>query len=116
MCEHVPDWFGAPVRPESGDIVITDMDEVMIPRITVRDEADAQLLLFALPTYMELRIQQNTVASRKPGADQYALSMEMIEETRRVCALIEAIGDEVSAILDDSNTDTEEESDNDGTD
>jgi hypothetical protein len=95
--------------------VFKDLDE-MTPRITVRDEADAQILLFALPTYMELRIQQNTLASRQPGADQYALSMELIEETRRVCALIEDIGNEVSAILDDSDTDTEEESDNDGTD
>jgi hypothetical protein len=85
--------------------MITDREQNMIPMITVRDSEDAELLMFALQAYMEIRISENNAAARTPGSDQYALSLELIEETRHLCTLIEAIGESVSATLEDDDTD-----------
>lgn len=66
----------------------------MVPRITVRDQADVALLLEALNLHMHLRITELNMDSRKGGADQYALSMTMIAETENVCELVKAIAGE----------------------
>lgn len=63
----------------------------MIPRITVRDDDDAVLIVTALHAYMNARLAAYERAARMPGADQIALSVQAIEATRNVCSLIESI-------------------------
>jgi len=75
----------------------------MIPRIVVRDVQDLDTLIVALQMYMEVRIHENNVASRLPDANQYALSVDLIEETRYICSLIEAMGDSMDAKLEETD-------------
>lgn len=92
---HPEDW-GA----ETGD---------MIPRVTVRDAEDAMLIVMALRTHMHARITELERQAKLPGADQYALSLQTIDETRIMTDLVSAI--EVMPNTDtpsDSATNTEE--------
>jgi hypothetical protein len=84
----------------------------MIPRITLRDYRDAEVLYSALRIYLEARIGVNNLASRQPGADQIKLSLDLIEETRYLCELIEAIGDGIMDPEPTDSPDPEEDDDN----
>jgi hypothetical protein len=81
----------------------TESEPDMIPRIVVRDMQDLDTLLMSLQLYMEIRIRENTTAARLPGANQYGLSLELIEETRYICGLIEAMGDSMDAKLEETD-------------
>jgi hypothetical protein len=72
---------------------MSDQPHEMIPRVTVRDADDAELLLFALRDYMHGRLDFLTTEARKPKADQYALSVQQIQETENVTALMTSIVD-----------------------
>ena len=79
------------------------MDD-MIPRITVRDAVDAEFLICAIRTEMEMRIAAYSAQARKPQADQYQLSHLMIADTTTACELIDAIGNGIVADTTSSNT------------
>ena len=72
---------------------MSDQPNEMIPRVTVRDSDDAEILLFALRDYMHGRLDHLSMEARKPKANQYALSVQQIEETENVTALMTAIVD-----------------------
>jgi hypothetical protein len=82
------------------------MTDDMIPRIVVRDNADAELLFDALKLYLEARIAEEKRDARLPGANQWALSMNLIEETRNLCDLIDTIG---KNIIEEPNTEEKED-------
>jgi hypothetical protein len=67
--------------------------DVMTPRIFVRDGDDMIILVDALRLWMENRIKANRIAAAQPEADQYALSMDLISQTRNVCSLIDLMGE-----------------------
>ena len=83
-------------------------DYDMIPRITVREINDADFLISAIRNEMELRFVALTEMARARGADQYALSLRMIDETRRACELITAISEDVGRNI-TSTTNTEKD-------
>ena len=72
---------------------MSDQPDEMIPRVTVRDADDAELLLHALRDYMHGRLNHLLAESRKPRADQYMLSLQQIAETENVTALMQSIVD-----------------------
>jgi hypothetical protein len=87
---------------------MSDQPHEMIPRVTVRDPDDAELLLFALRDYMHGRLDYLMTEARKPKADQYALSLQQIEETENVTALMQSI---VDGMVEFQSTDDEGEHD-----
>lgn len=76
----------------------------MIPRVTVRDGADAMLLVMAMRTHMLARISELENLAARPGANQFALSNQMIDETRYMTNLLSDLTTSVIT----STTDTEE--------
>jgi len=86
--------------------------DVMTPRIFVRDGDDMLIIVDALRLWMENRIKENRIAAARADADQYALSMDLISQTRNVCSLIDLMGEtslpdlleEDCDILDDDST------------
>lgn len=95
---HDEDWGATP--------------DVMTPRIFVRDGDDMLIIIDALRMWMEARIHENGMAARLPGADQYALSMDLITQTRNICTLIDLMGEtslpDSSGTLDDGSTTTDD--------
>ncbi len=90
----------------SHDVSSGMMLETMIPRIAVRDSTDAMLIIQALQKHMRDRLDSLALQSRQLGADQYALSVQAIDETRNVCNLIEAVN---TGILGDTGDDPADE-------
>lgn len=72
---------------------MSDQPNEMIPRVTVRDPDDAELLLNALRDYMHGRLNFLIAEARKPRADQYMLSVQQIAETENVTGLMHSIVD-----------------------
>lgn len=70
---------------------MSDQPNEMLPRVTVRDDDDAVLIILALKEYMGGRIDELDARAKRPGANQYELSMQMIEETELVTGLMRAV-------------------------
>jgi hypothetical protein len=87
---------------------MSDQPHEMIPRVTVRDPDDAELLLFALREYMHVRLSELVSEARKPEADRFALSLQQIQETENVSALMTSI---VDGMVDAQSTTDEGEHD-----
>lgn len=86
---------------------MSDQPNEMLPRVTVRDDDDAMLIMFALRDYMNGRIDELDARAKRPGANQYKLSMQMIEETEFITGLMRAVD---AGIV--KECDTEENEDN----
>lgn len=82
--------------------------DVMIPRIIIRDADDALLLIMALREYVHASLDQSARAARLPGADQFALSVASINETKFAIGLMEAMADGIMK-PDPSNSETVED-------
>ena len=63
----------------------------MIPRITLRDPADAILIIQALRMYQYGRADELQREAKRPGADQIALSLQHIDDTQYIIDLMTAI-------------------------
>jgi hypothetical protein len=84
----------------------TESGDVMTPRIAIRDSDDALFVVMAIRTHMFALIAANEREAKRPGADQMALSLQVIEETRYATDLMNAITDGI--VLDTSSTNTKE--------
>ena len=71
----------------------TESGDTMTPRIVIRDSDDALFVVMAIRTHMFALIAANERAAKRPGADQLALSLQSIEETRYATDLMNAITD-----------------------
>lgn len=67
----------------------------MVPRIAVRDVDDAVILLESLRLYAQAMQLDYHRRAAMPGADQFALTAEMVADTRNLCDLIDDIGDSI---------------------
>ena len=84
----------------------TDSGDVMTPRIAIRDADDAMFVVMAIRTHMFALIAESEREAKRPGADQLALSLQVIETTKYATDLMTAITD---GIVDPtSSTNTEE--------
>lgn len=63
------------------------------PRITVRDRTDAITLITALEQALRVLYVDYSERAKHPGADQYALSMQLQSVTRDHTELVQAIVD-----------------------
>ena len=63
----------------------------MIPRITISQRDDAEVLLAAMTLHMQTRITEYTVLARQSGADQWELTSQATEELTRILGLIQEI-------------------------
>lgn len=69
------------------------MTDNMIPRITIRERGDAEILLSALQLHSQARITEYTVLSRQSGADQWDLTAQAVEEMTNILGLIQELKD-----------------------
>lgn len=68
----------------------------MIPRIVVRDGADALFIVLAIRTHMNVLLAENLQEARfAPGEKQMALQLAAIETTRYACDLMDSITESV---------------------
>jgi hypothetical protein len=79
--------------------------EDMIPRITIRDAEDAGTLKNALLVYAHTVQQNFTRKASQPGADQFALTVEMSEQVEALMTLIRDID---AGTIDDTDPTTQE--------
>lgn len=85
---------------------MSDQPNEMFPRVTVRDDDDAMLIILALRDYMSGRIDELDARAKRPGANQYDLSMQMIKETEYITCLMRAVD---AGIVRDPNTEETED-------
>lgn len=71
----------------------------MIPRITLRDADDSTIIQSALKAYvLSLRDEYAKLAA-KPGADQYALTVELLGRCKMIFDVLTAVEDDSNAMI-----------------
>jgi len=82
----------------------TESGDTMTPRITIRDSDDALFVVMAIRTHMFALIAANEREAKRPGANQLALSLQVIEETKYATDLMNAITDGIVDTTSSTNT------------
>ncbi len=70
----------------------------MIPRVTVSNSDDALFLVMAIHSHTRYLLDEIQAESRRPGADAWALSLNMISVTENSVALMNCITESAEAL------------------
>jgi len=70
----------------------------MIPRVTVSNADDALFLVMAIHTHTRYLLDEIQAESRRPGADAWALSLNMIRVTEDSVALMNCITESAESL------------------
>lgn len=100
------DQKGEGQKMGSHEVSAKHSQEDMIPRITIRDAKDATTIKNAILVYARSVQQEYTRQSGFPGADQFALTVEM---NRDIEALMTLIRDVETGIIGDTESTTQED-------
>lgn len=72
---------------------MSDQPGEMVPRLYVRDVDDAVLILTALRAHATARMMELAKEARKPGADQFALTIQQKMEIDNISQLMADVSD-----------------------